>query len=273
MKTKLLKLSQIGAMLMVANSALAYRVPVFVELNNSSTIDGDTRTQVTEAYVNGTIKINETYSLVPELRTDFFYKEGGAKNDFKAKHAYSRVWLYQYGVDNFGPWKLDIGYRYRLPTESSYQIEGNFGQIGVRPALTGKFGNFSLVARDFVTVFLQRSGLEKNQTVQSPAARQGTRIMANQFELISGYDIVPGLTASAAFSMTNGIRSSVGPDSYHWENEFEQEFEIGYRDEKYTANTYVGVSYYSTINPSPNKTVDWYDGDVSKLSLKIAREF
>lgn len=270
MKTKLFKLGQICGWLLVAQTASAYRVPVFAELNNQMTLDGDTRSKNSELFVSGTFKINDQFSIVPELKTDFVWQTA-KRNHTEINHKYLRVWLHQYGVAQIGGWKLDLGYRYRLPTEDSYQNQGSYGQLGVRPSLSGSLGPISLTVRDLVVVYLQRDGTTYRSRLGDPSPRfVGNPLTGHTLEILPSYDIIPGLTVAASWALTNVFNAESGQKSTFWSNEFEQEYEIGYKGSA-IADTYVGVSYYTTVDPG--KSDKWFDSRVSKINLKLSREF
>ncbi|MBS1985928.1 MAG: hypothetical protein JST16_17340 [Bdellovibrionales bacterium] len=143
----------------VKSYAEPYKIPVFVELDTEPMLDGSMVRN--NLYFNASFKINDRYTVTPEMSNSLYYREG-SENKTKLVHNYVRFSVTDSRLAKLGDWNVDMMYRYYMPTTMAAQKDGSFGSFSVRPGIKRVFGIFTAYAKYIIGFGLQRNGYQLN---------------------------------------------------------------------------------------------------------------
>lgn len=253
-----------------SSSSFAYRVPFYAEINPKFQLDGEK--QFLELYTNWTFKLNDRYSIVPEIKNDLILND--SQNGARLDHSYFRILLVSSNVATVMGWNMGVDYRWNVPTSDKFQAQGSFGALGIRPNFTKVYGKLTLFVRDMVQVFLSKETSPLYVQRRAPnGALKPNPIISNSLEFFPKYQITESLVFAPQWGLNTTFNNGLLGGAHTWSNEFTQEYEIDYIHPVYTLGTSVGMSLENTVDMSPGADHTAFARNTTNLNFKINRAF
>ncbi len=204
----------LGAAMAIA--ALPASAGVFADLDSFMSMDGNSMGQA--LYVSYAIKVNERYTIVPEIFNSISYRDGGV-NKTTLAHDNTRITIANKGlIGDLGDWKSDLATRYYPPTDAPLQKQGSFGVLSFRPSFSRTWANFELGLRPMLNINLQRNGYAVNTTPKKlPSGKpEGNQIAGIGFDPVFTYKFTDKLSLNGElffmeyFYLLDGVTGSDG---------------------------------------------------------------
>ena len=200
------QISKIIALALGLSQAPVFAGPTTVVLlmgNTFESVVGDFSGLV---YLANTVKINDRYSLIPELRTDFNLTTGG-KSAVSASHTYARIYLRDNSLARVGAWKVGMMYRYALPTTMALQEAGSFGTLSVRPDISRSFldRKLNILGRLTLSAGLLRNRYQVLSTGEAGDKRTGNAIYSHVLEFLPSYQISESFSANLNWTVDGAL--------------------------------------------------------------------
>jgi hypothetical protein len=231
LETKMIFKTLVGLLALAGTARAELLKPFYAEYAVNGSLDGKEIGQ--SLYLSRTLKVNERYSLTPEVSTTFTHREKGV-NKFSVTHDYFRILLLDKVVP-VGDWKLGVTYRYRAPTTTALQQAGSFGGFMVRPQAASQWNDLSWTLRLPIEAYLQRRPYQM-YSVGGKAVEPNTALSIG-FEILPTYKITDELSFMPSFELTTAME--VGTPRT-WTNKFGYNWELAYSGPT-TFNTSVGL--------------------------------
>jgi hypothetical protein len=249
----------------------ASKVPVYIELSTGSDVLNDTiQGASTATVIAPSYKINDRYTLAPELITTVQYRDGGA-NKFDVTHSVLRVNLSDKRLAKIGDKWLAMTYRYVLPTTIGAQRAGNLGALMFRPAMSwDPAEGVKITARNGITVNLLRNAYQTNPAAGSAA--KGNTLLSNNFEVWGEITFLKDFYFQPYYSFGNAyVLGGPNGGATSWANKVLQEYEVGYAS-AHTFDTTIAMGVDVIVNYGPGKTDKVFNKD-AEFYLKLGRVF
>ncbi len=279
----------LGALCVVGFSSASLAVTSLIDVVNG--YDRKFETSETEIIYRLTFKINDRYSITPDLRTLYNYDFETTKKGTWA-HKSLTIDFADKKVTSLWGGKVFANYFYGLPTSNAAQKAGTFGTVTYRPAIKwGAEGGWSTVVRNAIGLPLNRSNYQyridrATTDADSAAAAKRSKLSPNAL-FTNAADVIlnspefaaKGLNAQLYFYNANRyMGSNLDGYSHFWNGLMVQDYSVHYSSEA-IANYEVALGMaFETAYGKPSASADktkfiLWNKDTISYYLEIAKEF